>query len=156
MAEYPAARPSLLLVEDDPTIGDLLLEFLGGEGYDATLARSADEGLALLTVARFDLVITDGFAGYAGGEGRWALVEQIRRAACPTPVLICTAHSESFFAGARERGFAALLTKPFDLDALAILVARLIAPAPLGPDCPASRDAEPATQPAKDSRQSER
>ena len=122
-------RPTILLIEDDADIGALIAEFLQGEGYRVTRADSAAAGLAALARGRFALVLTDGFVNQATDASRWTVVEQVRRAAHDTPVIICTAHTARDFAGATERGFAALLSKPFDLDDLLALIGRLIAPA---------------------------
>lgn len=47
------------------------------------------------------------------------------RAHTTAPVVIVSAHTASVFRGWQDRGFAGLLTKPFDLDMLVALVAAL-------------------------------
>lgn len=120
------ARRAILLIEDDPDIGEMIAELLRSEGYAVTIATSARAGVAALATGRFDLVLTDAFANGGTGEERWSPIEEIRRAAAPMPTIICTAHRSQEFAGYAERGFAALLEKPFDLDDLLHLTERLI------------------------------
>ena len=49
----------ILLVEDDPDVGELLLFALTGEGYTADLAATVAEARSHLEATRYDLVISD-------------------------------------------------------------------------------------------------
>ncbi|PWY45610.1 response regulator [Pseudomonas sp. RW405] len=49
----------VLLIEDDPTLRDLLLEILEGFGSVVTAVGTADEGVELLQSRRWGLCITD-------------------------------------------------------------------------------------------------
>lgn len=117
---------AILLIEDDPDIGDLIVELLRDEGYETTVAATPAASVGLLAAQRFDLVLSDAFAENEFAANRWGTLERIRRAAGAVPVIICTAHRADQFAGYAARGFAALLEKPFDLDDLLALLARLI------------------------------
>jgi DNA-binding response OmpR family regulator len=57
-------------------------------------------------------------------------LDQIRTRTA-APVVIVSAHPASVFAGWAERGYAAVLPKPFDIEALSALV-RLLCGAPDG------------------------
>ncbi len=112
--------PTILLIEDDRAIRELLEECLGGEGYAVT---TATDGAA----AR------DALAEQRPHAERWAQLEAIRRAAHGAPTIICTAHRANTYADYAARGFSALLTKPFDLEALlAVIVHTLTCAAPAG------------------------
>ncbi|MEP5613985.1 MAG: DNA-binding response regulator, partial [Cyclobacteriaceae bacterium] len=37
-------KPKLLIVEDDPNLGDILSEYLGLKGFETTLSRDGEEG----------------------------------------------------------------------------------------------------------------
>ena len=52
---------SVLIVDDDRELGQMLTEYLGGEGFQVTLSRDGVEGLNLLTeqTQHFDIVILD-------------------------------------------------------------------------------------------------
>ena len=43
-------KPKVLLVEDDPNLGNLLLEYLHAKDYDATLANNGKDGLNLFKI----------------------------------------------------------------------------------------------------------
>src|SRR5204863_4296642 len=50
---------SVLVVEDDPAMRDLLTEELSDAGFTVEAAPTAAAGLELARVTRFDLIITD-------------------------------------------------------------------------------------------------
>jgi DNA-binding response OmpR family regulator len=77
----------LLLVEDDVTISDPLLEGLRREGFDVDLAAT---GAAALSAPPVDLVLLD--LGLPDLEGR--VVCQQLRAASNVPIIVVTARSD--------------------------------------------------------------
>jgi len=77
----------LLLVEDDPTISDPLVEGLRREGFDVELAPTGADALAAEPV---DLVLLD--LGLPDLEGR--VVCQELRAASSVPIIVVTARSD--------------------------------------------------------------
>ena len=79
----------LLLVEDDPTISDPLLEGLRREGFEVELAST---GAAALAAPPVDLVLLD--LGLPDLEGR--VVCQELRATSSVPIIVVTARSDEF------------------------------------------------------------
>jgi two-component system, OmpR family, response regulator RegX3 len=77
----------LLLVEDDPTISDPLLEGLRREGFDVELAAT---GAAALAASPVDLVLLD--LGLPDLEGR--VVCQELRAVSNVPIIVVTARDD--------------------------------------------------------------
>lgn len=77
----------LLLVEDDPTISDPLLEGLRREGFEVELAAT---GTAALAAGPVDLVLLD--LGLPDLEGR--VVCQELRASSNVPIIVVTARSD--------------------------------------------------------------
>ena len=77
----------LLLVEDDSTISDPLIEGLRREGFDVELAAT---GATALSAAPVDLVLLD--LGLPDLEGR--VVCQELRAASNVPIIVVTARSD--------------------------------------------------------------
>jgi two-component system response regulator RegX3 len=77
----------LLLVEDDPTISDPLLEGLRREGFEVELAST---GAAALAAKPVDLVLLD--LGLPDLEGR--VVCQEIRASSNVPIIVVTARSD--------------------------------------------------------------
>ncbi len=113
------ARPTLLLVEDDPTIAALIREVLTDAGYQVLVADTPTLGGTILATFRVGLVLTDGFQG----DDPWAPLAPLVARAGDTPVILCSARSPAVYADYAAHGFAGLLPKPFDLDALVTLVA---------------------------------
>jgi DNA-binding NtrC family response regulator len=128
----PAFRPAILVIDDDAAIRGLLRDLLEDEGYAVRLATTHDEAFAALGREQFALVLTDtaGKAFTADDAACWAQLGRVRDAAGATPTLICSAHGRERFADYAAHGFAGLITKPFDLDAIAATVRETIALAP--------------------------
>jgi len=114
----------LLLVEDDPMIGESIVEGLRGENYAVDWVRDGrDAELALKTVD-YDLMLLD--LGLPGKQGMDVLLAARKRGA-DLPVLIITARDgtparvEGLDAGADD-----YLVKPFDLDELLARIRALL------------------------------
>lgn len=124
----PAAPPHILLVEDEPAIGDLVRRYLHAEGWQVTWARDGAGALDAAAAGGLALVVLD--LGLPDLDG----LEIARRLAGAVPVIALTARSEE---PARLAGFAAgvedYLGKPFsprELVARVRVVLRRGAPAP--------------------------
>jgi two-component system response regulator GlrR len=118
-------RKSILVVDDDPDLLRLMQIRLTAAGYATTVAGSAEQALANLSVARPGLVVTD--LRMSGMDGM-ALFESIRSANPALPVIILTAHGTIPDAvSAVKRGVFGYLTKPFDAKVLLAEVERALA-----------------------------
>jgi two-component system response regulator MprA len=125
------AAPHVLVIDDDPAIGAIVQEILEEEGLAVTLLRPPPAAAALrAAVARLepDCVLLDG-AGRGDYGPSWPAAAWLRARAQPVPVIMFSADRRATAegrAGASARsqtaGFAAILDKPFDLDALVALV----------------------------------
>ena len=106
----------LLLVEDDPMIGESLQRALRLEGYAVDWVRAAPAAEGTLASERFDLVLLD--LGLPGGDGLDVL-RALRARHDATPVIVLTARDGR---GDRVAGLDAgaddYLVKPFELDEL--------------------------------------
>ncbi len=116
----PAATPTaeavaILLVDGNVALAELSAEYLRAAGYRVVAVASLAEAEALLAGARFALVLTDPFRLATGllGTDRWTNLRRIRALAGEAPVVICSEYRPDDFAGYRERGFAAVLQKPY-------------------------------------------
>lgn len=116
----PARPGHLLVVDDDPAILALLRDTFRDDGYRVSTATGVAAGIAMLRTFRVDLVLADAFR--ADDCEPWASLDRLRDRARGTPVVICSAHTERSFEGYAARGFAGLVTKPFDLDALSAVM----------------------------------
>jgi DNA-binding response OmpR family regulator len=118
------ALKRLLILENDPEIGDLLRLIFEEAGFSVALIRDFAP-LPLGTVA--DLVISD-LALLRGYDSEEA-VRQIRalRSSTAGPVLVLTAHHAAESDGELAKEATAVMATPFDLDALLASVANLTA-----------------------------
>ncbi|CAN5299375.1 hypothetical protein BH09PSE6_BH09PSE6_14290 [soil metagenome] len=119
----------VLVVEDESTVRDLVVEVLQDAGYRTLEAEDGPSGLRLLeSNMRIDMLVTD--VGLPGMNGR-QLADAARRLRANLPVLFMTGYAENAFVadGALESGMD-IITKPFALDLLAARVAAMTARAP--------------------------
>jgi PAS domain S-box-containing protein len=107
---------TVLVVDDDQKILDVLAEFIPTLGCEVLLARDGDEGLQLFLADRPPLVITDLRMPNMDGL---TLMRAIKEAGPRTEVLILTGYAdlESAVQAVRQGAFD-YLPKPFDLGAL--------------------------------------
>ena len=122
--------PTLLLVEDDDSIREIVGEVLSSRGYEVLIARNGREALDVLRkyasspprLILLDLMMPD-------MDGRQFLAEKKRHAEMvPIPVVVLTAAGRTQLNNA-ELEVAAWLSKPVELDRLLATVAQFI-PAP--------------------------
>ena len=103
---------SVLIVEDDRNIAELLQMYLEKEGYTVTTAYDGGQGLSKFRAIQPDLVLLDVMMPVMDG---WAVCKAIR-ADSQTPVIMLTAKSETddkvqgLRAGADD-----YITKPFEM-----------------------------------------
>jgi len=103
---------SVLVVEDDRNIAELLQMYLEKEGYAVTIANDGSEGLAKFRAIKPDLVLLDVMMPVMDG---WAVCKSIR-AEGKTPVIMLTAKGETDdkVAGLKS-GADDYITKPFEM-----------------------------------------
>ena len=114
----------VLVVEDDPALRDVLRTLLADEGYAARTATDGAGALTLLQTWRPDLILLDlMMPGMDGWSFRRAQLADLCLASIP--VVILSAVSASW-REAEQLGVAAVVAKPYDADALLLLVERLL------------------------------
>jgi two-component system response regulator PilR (NtrC family) len=120
MAEK-SKQPSLLIVDDEASLREMLEIMLKREGYDLDSAASAEAAIKLLAKKPYDLVITDvAMPGMSGIE----LLSKVRQQSHDTAVIVITAHGSTGSAvEAMKLGATDYLTKPFQIDEMKIAVA---------------------------------
>ncbi len=123
VVEQPGVTPraeegeTVLVVEDDATVRDLVLEVLRDLGYTALEEPDGLAGLVVLqSHRRIDLLVTD--VGLPGMNGR-QLAEQARLLRPELKVLFITGYAENaaFGNGHLDPGMQ-MMTKPFAVDVL--------------------------------------
>src|SRR5215218_2584281 len=145
-ANTPPGGAHLLLVEDDPTLRELVVQVLREEGYHAHSAPDGASGLALLArpdappvgAVLLDLRLPD-------MDGPTFAASYRRRPGPLAPLVVFTAASPAeAAAAAAQLGAAGVVPKPFDLDDLLAAVGRCL-PAPAPPPDAAAVVPRPAT-----------
>jgi len=120
----PATPPTVLVVDDDPSLRRTLELRLREEGCRVLTAESGERALALVAIEPPDLVITD---VRMGGMDGLALFAEIQREQPALPVMILTAHGNIPDAvDATRKGAFAYLTKPIEASALLAEVRRAL------------------------------
>lgn len=114
-------RQRVLIAEDDPSIRRLLIVSLRSRGYETVEACDGAEALEAMRAGQADLVVLDLMMPKVTG---WQVLAE--RAADPAlrsiPVIVVTAERGDEVTKILDDGIAALLPKPFNLDALQALV----------------------------------
>ncbi len=114
----------ILLVEDDPMIGEGVVDGLSDEGYAVDWVQDGNSALLALRTTEFSLVVLD--LGLPGKDGIRVL-QELRADHNLTPVLVTTARDtvEDRVKGL-DAGADDYLIKPFDLDELFARVSALM------------------------------
>ena len=116
----PLFRMRLLLVEDDPMIGEAARQGLRQEGHTVDWVRDGREAEAAVGGAPYDAVLLD--LGLPRRDGL-AILKSWRSRAIEVPVLIITARDAvSDRVAGLDAGADDYLVKPFDLDELSARV----------------------------------
>ncbi len=113
-ATEPKTRHRILVVDDDPSVREMLPRVLEGEGYEALSASSGEEAVAIVGAARVDLVLLD---LKLRGQSGWHTFQQLVAQDPMLSVIIITAGPGQLFA-ALGFGAGALLEKPLDFPRL--------------------------------------
>ena len=106
---------TLLIMEDDSNIRELLRLYLEQEGYTIETATDGAEGMRAFKRIHPDLVLLDVMMPQMDG---WQVIKEIR-ASSKTPVIMLTAKSETFDkVSGLELGADDYITKPFEMREL--------------------------------------
>ncbi|QOP46593.1 response regulator transcription factor [Sulfurimonas paralvinellae] len=110
---------NILLMEDDPVLSDILLDFLR-EDYSVDYAFNAEEVYNLLEKKSYDLFIFD---INVTGQNGLDLLQELRSFSDSTPAIFITAYNDTkhlqkaFDAGAHD-----YIKKPFELEELKVRI----------------------------------
>ncbi|WP_420317455.1 response regulator transcription factor [Ekhidna sp.] len=117
-------NPKLLIVEDDPNLGEILSEYLDLKGYETTLKRDGEEGGEAFKAGSYDLCILDLMMPKKDG---FTLAKEIREHDEETPIIFLTAKSmkqdiiKGFTVGADD-----YMTKPFSMEELLLRIQAIL------------------------------
>src|SRR6267154_978773 len=118
------AQPSILVVDDEMGILDVLRILLKGEGFEVTTAQGGKAGLEALKAGAPDIVLTDiKMPGVSGTE----LLAAVREQDPETPVILMTAQASLQSAiQAVNQGAFYYIQKPFSNDDLVTICRRAV------------------------------
>ncbi len=120
---------TVLLVEDDAVIREIVTAILTGAGYRVTTVACVASARDALAATPFDVVLTDAFVAPTPGKtDYWRALDVVAAHAGTARLIIFTAYRERDFPGFRGHGFTAILVKPFRLATLVATVADALLP----------------------------
>jgi response regulator RpfG family c-di-GMP phosphodiesterase len=118
----PPSTSSILVVDDETEIRELMTRWLGSSGYDVQTAASADEALHRIHLDAPAVALCD--IRMPGRDGFW-LANTIRHDAPETAVIMATgAHDVGSAVTSLRQGVIDYLTKPFGRERLRESVSR--------------------------------
>ncbi|MEA3370332.1 MAG: response regulator transcription factor [Campylobacterota bacterium] len=114
----------ILLVEDDLILSETLSELLQTQGYDVSLASSANEALELTYEKSFEIMLFDvNIPDMSGFE----LLKNLRESDNSTPCIFLTSLNDiASLSKGFEVGADDYLKKPFDFDELLVRIGALL------------------------------
>jgi two-component system response regulator AtoC len=117
-------RPSILLVDDEVRLGEVVAAALQARDFDTLLASSVSEALALISSERVDVVVSDmRMRGQSGRE----LLAFIKRERPDLPVIIMTAYASVRSAvDIVKEGAFDYIAKPFEIDDMVATIDRAL------------------------------
>ncbi|MCC7040154.1 MAG: sigma 54-interacting transcriptional regulator [Burkholderiales bacterium] len=119
---------TILTVDDDATLLDLVGMLLRAEGYRVLAAQSAEQALVMLASDKPDLIVTDLRMTGMDGIG---LFDAVRKRHPLLPVIILSAHGTIPEAvAATRRGVFGFVTKPYEATELIAEIERALALVP--------------------------
>jgi CheY-like chemotaxis protein len=121
---------TILIVDDEWALAEVLSAILRDEGYATLIAGNGREAEALLKSERIDLVVADFLMPIMDAPELVAWIKH-EPALSNLPVIVMTSLPESAVR-ARIPDFAAYLQKPFMIDEIAEAVLRLLPAAQAG------------------------
>ncbi|MCK4574500.1 MAG: response regulator [candidate division Zixibacteria bacterium] len=108
--------PSILVVDDELLIRDLLYDFFNQQGWDISIAENGEKALDILREKKVDLVLTDLRMPDMDGL---ALTTELRKDHPHLPVIIMTGYPsvDSAITALRQK-VADYVIKPFNINKL--------------------------------------
>jgi DNA-binding NtrC family response regulator len=119
-----AAKPHLLLIDDDPNTLASLSRAFRLAGYDATVCDSAARALELIRAERFDVIFSD---VVMPGKDGISLLEDLKAAGVTAPVVMISGQASVETAVRATRlGAADFLEKPLSTEKLLVTIENVL------------------------------
>ena len=111
MSAVTEDKVSILIVDDEPSVGDALRLVLESNGYEVVLVTKGMDGIDQARNRRFGFGVVDLFLTDISG---FQVITDIHNLQPQVPILLITAHgSPQVFAEAKRPGAIGALWKPF-------------------------------------------
>jgi len=117
-------RSSVLVVDDDPEMRELLLDVLRQDGYDVAEAKDGTEAVLALRARPFDVIVMDkNMPGPSGLD----LLPGFRRVCPGSRIIMMTAFGDvPSYMEAVEKGAVEFLFKPFRMEEMKAAIAKAL------------------------------
>ena len=117
--------PSILVVDDDPEMRELLIDVLGNEGYEVAEAKDGTEAVLALRAREFDIILMDkNMPGPSGLD----LLPGFRRVCPRSQIIMMTAFGDvPSYMDAVEKGAVEYLFKPFRMEEMKAAIVKALA-----------------------------
>lgn len=116
--------PRILIVEDDATFRETVLEVLRDVGYKVKGARNVDKATRRLRKHKFDLVLSD---VHIGDQSGFEVLQVARDKRPDAKIVLMSAKADpEMMAQAKESGASRVLPKPFRVKELLHLIEELL------------------------------
>ena len=118
------SKAKILVVEDDPNLGDILQEYLTMKGFETTLCRDGEEGWAKFKKDKYHLCLLDIMMPKKDG---FTLGKEIKKVQEDLPIIYLTAKNlkEDIIEGLKI-GADDYITKPFSMEELLLRIAAIL------------------------------
>jgi CheY-like chemotaxis protein len=128
--------PTILVVDDEPTVRQVLHDVLADEGYHVLVAASGPQALTTLTTVVVDLIVSDlMMPGMSGVDLLTTLRADPRFAALPIVLMSAAPPPATLPLDPRTR----FLAKPWTIPQLLEAIAVLLLPVPSAERAPVAR-----------------
>lgn len=122
-------RPTILCVDDEPGVTQMLQETLGARGFNVLIAGSVLQALQIARTTKLDLIILDVFLPDIDGFTFFELIEDEHLQRKVPVIMASGCGTEEARNLAIQRGAVAYLRKPFQMQQLLALI-KWAAPSP--------------------------
>ena len=116
----PVSGRRVLVVDDDPDIRELLVSVLSDDGYEAASARDGRDALEILDRWPADVIVLDLMMPVMDG---WTFAARMKEK-WTIPIVVLSAATE-VRKHADQLGAADVIPKPFDIETLLPMIARV-------------------------------
>ena len=124
-APSPTSSLRVLVVDDDPRVLEVLVEYLRMDGHETETAKNGREGLDRFFAGTFDLVVTDCAMPELFGDELAALIKAVAPA---TPVILLTGFGNLMRAAVERPARADIvISKPVRFNAFRETMAAVLA-----------------------------